>query len=304
MAPRLLVLVLAALAAAGCATTANINRFKAFSDLGRDYESAVLKVIDQAAQANIDADSQRLINSRELLPNTAQRQTNILNADQAVLETTRAYNRLKVQANLLSDYFIALGALASFDGDSAIGTSAGNLVSSLQSLSPSLENLTIGQATPSSLIGGAASLVVSGIRSRRLSEELRRNGAVIDRQLALQSAVLELLARQIRQDQQVLSERTMLDQVVAPYAGSGSLPGNWAGQRRTLLLQASVAAAPAEQAVILSRRLRIAFQALAEGRMEPGDLASYAADLSRLVGLIEQIRPPPPTGENPAGEQQ
>ncbi|MEA3029070.1 MAG: hypothetical protein QOJ53_1822 [Sphingomonadales bacterium] len=299
MPARWLVLLATAIAATACSSTANINRFKAFADLGRSYEGAVVKVIDQAQETNIDADSQRLINSRALVTDAAARQRNIIATNAAVLETSLAYARLKSQVNLLSDYFIALGALASFDGDSAIGQSAGNVVSSLQALSPALEHATIGGATPATLIGDATTFVVSGIRSRRLGEELRRHGPVIDRQLALQSAMLELLARQIRQNQEILSERVMLDSVVAPYAQAASLPSDWASRRRTLLLQSAVASAPAEQAVQLSRRLRIAFAALAEGRMEPGELADYAADLGRLVSLIEQVRARPSQENRP-----
>ena len=288
-----IIIVAAAISVSACSSTANINRHKAFAELGRTYEGAVLDVISQAERSNIDADSQRLMTSRPgLMSDSATRRQSILAANGAVLETSRTYARLKRQVNLLNDYFTALGALASFDGDSAIGESAGNVVTALQALSPSLEGATIGNATPASLIGSATTLVVTGIRSRRLAEELRRNGAVIDRQLALQSALLDLLAEQIRRDQAVLSNRQMLDDVVRPYAADGDLPGDWTERRRTLLLEQAVAAAPAEQAAALSRRLRLAFVALAEGRMEPGELADYAADLGRLVSLIEEVRGP------------
>jgi hypothetical protein len=70
-------------------------------------------------------------------------------------------------------------------------------------------------------------------------------------------------------------------------------------ERREVLLAASTQAKPVQEAAALSRKLHSAFIALAEGRLQPEDLALYAADLGRLVTLAEMIVP-----SKSAGDQQ
>jgi hypothetical protein len=289
---KISIIAFAALAVGACGTTSNINRFRAFAELGQTYQSAVTKVVDQASASNIDADSQLLMFGREnmiaggdisRLPNDIER------ANVSVIETNRVYSRLRRQVALLNDYFRSLGALADFDGDPAIGSSAGSVVSALRSLFPGGQEVKIGSANPVDITSGVASLVVANVRSRRLAEELRRNGGEIDRQLAVQAQLLEALAEDIRNDQEIIVQRRLLDDVIAPFAGNGALPANWSQRRRELLVQMSAAADPAQEAAALSRRMRTAFADLVAGRLQAGDLVIYANDLSRLVAIAEKI---------------
>jgi hypothetical protein len=276
-------------------TTVSTNRFKAFAELGRGFEGAVDKVIDEAATSNVDANSQELLSGRKTAP--AERLADLNRHNDAIVEANRTYIGLKKQTALLSEYFTALGALASFDGESAIGASTTGLVNSLQALSPSLEGAKIGGAAVGDLLGAAAPLVVSGIKSAKLRAELRRNGPTISRQLDLQNALLSALAEDIASDQDVLSQHQLLEDVLTPYVEASSVPAGWSADRREILRQQSLAPAPAAEAAELSKKLKIAFVGLAEGRVEPGDLADYAADLSRLTTLIEMVAKPTKPGE-------
>lgn len=276
-------------------TTPSVNRFKAFAELGRGFEGAVDKVVDQAAASNADANSQELLNGRKTTK--AERLADLTRHDDAIVGANRTYAGLKKQTSLLSEYFTALGALASFDGESAIGASTTGLVNSLEALSPSLQGAKIGGAPVADLLGAMAPLVVSGIKSARLRAELNRNGAVISRQLDLQNALLTALAEDIASDQDVLAQNQLLENVLTPYVEAQTVPGDWMDSRREILRQQSLAPAPAAEAAELSRKLKIAFVGLAEGRVDPGDLADYAADLSRLTDLIEMVAKPAKAGE-------
>jgi hypothetical protein len=278
-----------------CSPTVTTNKFKSFAELGRGFETAVDKVIDQAAVSNVDANSQELLNGRK--GNRDARIADLSANNDAVIETNRSYAALKKQTALLSDYFTALGALASFDGESAIGTSATGFVNSLQALSPKLETIEVGNASAGDLVGAAAPLIVSGIKSARLRAELQRNGAIISRQLDLQNLLLEQLAEDIAADQDVLGEKVMLDDVLTPYVDGPSPPGGaWIAKRREVLAARALAPAPAAEAAKLSKKLKLAFIALSEGRLDPSDLSDYAADLGRLLTLVEMTRTPAKSG--------
>ena len=49
----------------GCASSARINQFQAFAQLGHRHQVALGGVIDQAVASNIDANSQELLDIRE-----------------------------------------------------------------------------------------------------------------------------------------------------------------------------------------------------------------------------------------------
>ena len=220
----------------------------------------------------------------------------LIEHNEAVVANIKAYAAIKKQTGLLSDYFTALGALASFDGESAIGSSAGDTVKSLQALVPDLQSAKIGNASLPDIAEAAVPLIVSNIKATKLRNELARNGTTILHQLDLQSALLTMLADDIAQDQDVIGQNDMLEDVLKPFANDGSVPGSWAARRREILNEQALAPAPAAEAAELSKKLKLAFTGLVEGRLEPGDLADYATDLGKLVTLIELAAKPAKTG--------
>jgi len=279
-----------ALASLSACTTARTNQFKSFAELGRTFETAVDKVIDQASDLNVDADSKTLIIGRKSTP--AERRAELTAHDEEIVKANQIYADLKKQNALLSEYFTALGALASFDGESAIGKSTEGLVGALQTLSPSLKSAKIGNAPIAAAVGAAAPIIISNIKSHRLEAELRRNGPIISDQLDLQSELLNALADDIASDQELLAQSQLLDRVYVPYAEAKDVPASWMADRREILRSQAVVAAPAAEAAKLSRKLKLAFVGLSEGRIEVSELADYAADLSRLMSLIEKIAKP------------
>jgi hypothetical protein len=91
-------------------------------------------------------------------------------------------------------------------------------------------------------------------------------------------------------DYRTLSEQQLLVDVIKPFsAPEGDLSAAWIAKRRSVLLAASTRTEPVKEAAALARKLHQSFIALAEGRLEPGDMALYAADLARLVDLVEMV---------------
>lgn len=303
MKSRSITVLVAAGLLSGCASTARVNQFKAFAELGAKSQIAVGKIVDEAVTSNVDADSQRLITARRLATKTspplADLSTQIVESNKAVIAHTEALTAFKRHSALLSDYFAALGALAAFDGESGIADSAKSTVTALQRVSPKLKDATIGNAPVADFVGGAAGLAVAHFKAKALEDELRASGAAIERALDLERAFLDALNEDMMSDYKMLSEQQLLTDVIKPFAEpSGELGAAWIAKRRAALVAASTRTEPVKEAAALARKLHQSFIALAEGRLEPGDLALYATDLSRLVDLVEMVAAKP-EGDKP-----
>lgn len=283
----------------GCASSARINQFQAFAELGHRHQVALGSVIDQAVASNIDANSQELLDIREQkVPakswGSGPSGDEILDTNNlAVIETTRQYAAIKRHAALLDEYFQKLGALAAYDSQ-PIANSTSATVEAIQALSPKLQAM---KGLPAAA-GAVAQVVVNGVKGRLLERELRTNGDVIHRELALQERVLVFIAARIAADQDLLTQRKILDRLAVPFGdlNQPDVPGDWIAARRELLLSQAVAAEPAEEAARLSRQLRRAYLQLLEGKLTPEDVSSLASDLSRLLALIDVVTSKPAGG--------
>lgn len=291
--------LIASMLLAGCASSARINQFQAFAELGHRHQVALGGVIDQAVASNIDANSQELLDIREQkVPakswGPGPSGDEILDTNNiAVIETTRQYAAIKRHAALLDEYFQKLGALAAYDSQ-PIANSTSATVEAIQALSPKLQAM---KGLPAAA-GAVAQVVVNGVKGRLLERELRANGDVIHRELELQERVLAFIAARIAADQELLTQRKILDRLAVPFGDLSrpDVPGDWIAARRELLLSQAVAAEPAEEAARLSRQLRRAYLQLLEGKLTPEDVSSLASDLSRLLALIDVVTSKPAGG--------
>jgi hypothetical protein len=86
--------------------------------------------------------------------------------------------------------------------------------------------------------------------------------------------------------------------LAVPYADlSKPLPGGWVGARRDILVAQASAPEPAAKAAELAAKMRQTFITLCEGKASAEDLASYAADLSTLLTLVDVITTRPKKDE-------
>jgi hypothetical protein len=296
-------LVLIALVSlSGCASSARINQFRAFADLGHKNQIALTGVVDQAIASNIDANSQEILDARDVLvPGkkwpAGQSGDSILDMNnEAVIATTRQYAMIKRHAALLDDYFQKLAALASYDS-APIAASTTTTVAAIQELSPKLQNLKVGDVALPKAAGDLAAVVVNGIKGRMLDRELRQHGDLINRELELQERVLAFISERIAADQELLAQQKVLNKLAVPFGDlSKPLPAEWVASRRDLLIAQANAAEPAAEAARLSRELRQAYLQLLEGKLTPEDISSMASDLFRLLTLVDVVTAKPAGG--------
>lgn len=291
MRSPLVLIVLALLG--GCTSTARINQFAAFADLGHKNQVALTSVVDQAVTSTIDANSQEILDARDLYVlgkkwPAGQSSDDILDKQNiAVIATTRQYAEIKRHAALLDDYFQKLAALASYDS-APIAASTTSTVTAIRTLSPKLQSLNIGGVALPKALGDLAPVVINGIKGHMLDSELREHGDLINQELELQERVLAFIADRIAADQELFTQRKILDKLAVPFGDlSKPLSVEWVASRRELLLAQASAAEPAAEAGKLSRELRQAYLQLLAGKLTPEDIASMTSDLSRLLSLVD-----------------
>ena len=130
--------------------------------------------------------------------------------------------------------------------------------------------------------------MVGSFKSAVLRREIEARGQIIERELALQEALVTALARQVRADGEALSARFRNDEVMEPYVNAKRLPRTWSARRLRSLrdgVDVDVARA-AERAV---RSLRKAYVAAMEARLDHARVAELAATVEDFVKLVSRL---------------
>ncbi len=270
------------LAATGCAASTDTARLDGVARAGIAYADKIPPLLDRAFELTVGVDSGALVKARRTLPEDERRRV-LDEFDAAMAGRLQEYAAAKRHNALLRSYFVALRTLLKPDGPRGIGNAAKQLTVELGKLSPRLKKARMGDVSVSGLVEPAASIVVASFKSEALRRELEARGQAIERELALQEALVAALAHQIRADREVLSALFRNDEVLKPYVSAARLPKTWPARRlRSLRDTADVEAArAAEQAI---RSLRNAYVEALEGRLD----AVRAADLATTVeGFVE-----------------
>lgn len=276
-----------ALLAAGCAGAGDAGRLEAFAEAGIAYADKAPALMDQSFEVAVAVDSGALVEERSRL-SEPQRREALEKFDEVMEERRARYAAAKRHNDLLKSYFAALKRLSRPDAAEDAGRAARKLAAELGKLSPTIEKLKVGDASVGGLVEPAVELAVGWFRSSSLQRELEARGAVIERELALQQALVAAMARQIRADRAELSSRYRRDEVVEPYVGAGRLPRTWPS-RRLRSLRGAVDVDVARVAEKAVRSLRAAYVAAVAKR--PDDLLAVelAIDVQRFVDLVSRL---------------
>ncbi|MDE0354906.1 MAG: hypothetical protein OXK20_04505 [Deltaproteobacteria bacterium] len=284
---HLLSALLLGLVVAGCAVSTDTARLDEVARAGIAYADKIPPLLDRAFELTVGVDSGALVEARRHLAEDERRQV-LDDFDAAMAERLTEYVAAKRHNAWLRSYFVALRALLKPDGPKGVGHAAERLTVTLGKLSPVLKKARVGDVSVSGLVEPAASIAVASFRSEVLRRELEARGQAIERELALQEALVTALARQIRADREVLSARFRNDEVLGPYVSAARLPKTWPARRlRSLRDTADVEAArAAEQAI---RSLRNAYVEALEGRLDAARAVELAATVEGFVELVSRL---------------
>ncbi len=272
----------------GC-TSARINQFARFAELGSAYSEAVMGLTREAGNVAIDADSAALTKARENLT-PKERGDASIEHNKLMRGRVELLRDLRRHAQLLRSYFLALAALAKSDEPSGIGAASEDVVKSLGKMSDRIKQAKVGDLPVSEFTGAVAKITVAQFQSAALEKELRVRAPTIERELDLQQAALQAIAEQMRTDLEVLQRREEALEVVDPFrAAKDSLPSDWT-KRRKELLNAHVSLDSVDAGAGLARNMKLSFVALVENRLDPSDFGILFKDVNEILTLIEEIQ--------------
>ncbi len=275
------------LLAAGCATATDTARLEGVAKAGIAYAGKVPLLLDQAFELAAAVDSGALVEARSGL-SAEQRRDRLQELDAAMTERLKEYVAARRHNDLLRSYFLSLKTLIEPDGPKGIGDAAKRLTAQLGKLSPRLRKARMGDVSVSGLIEPAAGVAVASFKSAVLQHELEARGPTIERELAVQEALVTALARQVRADREILSARFRNDEVMEPYVSAARLPKTWTVRRlRSLRDTADTEAAQAAERAI--RSLRKAYVAAMEGRLNHAQAAGLATAVEGFVERVSQL---------------
>lgn len=271
----------------GCASQ-RLRQFEEFSIAGKIYAEAIQVLTEEAGNVAIDADSQLLAKDKAVF-SIQDRKTHYVKRTKALEEFLSELRKFRKHSELLKKYFFTLSKLATSDASSGISENAGKLVESLQSISPSLKDATIGEAPVKDYLTQTVQLTVSVFQQKALEIELKKNAAVIERELDLQQAFLSALAIGLEADLKVVLKSKEYVEVAKPYIADGMLPMNWVENRRELI-SSVVVMGSVDNAEKAAKELKKAFVALVEKKIEPEDFAVLFEDINAMLDIVELVR--------------
>lgn len=283
----LLPVLVLGLAVAGCALPTDTARLDEVARAGIAYADKIPPLLDRAFELTVGVDSGALVKARRELPEERRRRM-LDEFDAAMAGRLAEHAAAKRHNAFLRSYFVVLRTLLEPDGPKGIGSDTKRLTAALGKLSPRLKKARMGDVSVSGLVEPAASIAVASFRSGVLRRELEARGEAIERELALQEALVTALARQIRADREVLSALFRNDEVLKPYVSAARLPRTWPARRlRSLRDTGDVEAArAAEQAI---RSLRNAYVEALEGRLDAARAAELATTVEGFVELVSRL---------------
>lgn len=286
-------LIFVSLTVTGCTAKTDINRFEAFAEAGVAYTDKFPVLLDQSFEVAVAADSETLKTIRSQLQNAKEKQKEKLEValdeyNSKMKERLELHADLKRHADLLRSYFLALKSLSKLDAATGISDAAKDIAGEIGKLSPALKKKTVDGSLVEGLIAEPVKFVVASVTLEALRRELEDRGEMLERELALQEALTEAIACQIRTDQDTRLERYCSDKVIEPYMSDGELPEDWSKKllhclRGTIVTEAAQAA---ERAI---RSLRLAYIAAAENRLDYSQIDDLTTAVERFVRLVSQL---------------
>ena len=268
----------------GCRDT---EEYQKVSQAGNAYISAVNALLDSSAIISIDTSSERLLAS-DLLSNIDQETYESFS--DADLRWLSLLGQVRQHNQLLAEYFTLLGDLAGSDAPDRSKTAIESISENLVSIGGELSS---NPNIASKLAGPVTRLVVSGQIRGALRDELEQRKDVIQDELILQEALLEVLAEQISDDlgqiRRFQEDRLIEEPLLAESPMSAAQHNLWIKERRRILLLQTTSdkLVAAKEA---STKFRGLFEALIEDGLNIQRIDSFLEDIEEILKTIESTQ--------------
>ncbi len=279
--------LLALIALPACSATSKVDKADSLASAGINFAESLPAFIDESFALAVAANSLTLKLARD--PLTEGERIDRLQANDVVLTERLAILRdLKRHAQLLRSYFIAVRAITQTDAASGLTDQTGNIVTRLGELSPAIRDASIGGTAIDDLVEPAVELAVASYQNAVLKRELEARAETIERELALQQALLSALREQMiaNRDLQVqIEERNPLFE---EFVTSNDLPDDWS-DRRLAAFERTISFESYDVAAKAASDLHQNWIAFAEDRLDESALLLLVQDIEMLVALNEKF---------------
>lgn len=291
---RLMLPVLLLAALTGCAT-ARVPEFQAFASAGTAYTQTVTGIITQVGNTAVDANSTKLLQSRELAPVAL---PDFQQQDQDMRKYLDELNRIQVQTTLLGDYFQALADLATSNAPQSFATEVQSLATTLSGVTQQVRGTGIAATAQEAQIAAAAGsvggLIVKEVQGRELRRELEARKETISEILRLQQSLLATLGSQAQANARFTTALTYDEQVITPFqAGqltTDPVQKSWMAERFALLSQ-PVLVDQVNTAARAARSLQQAWNKLLTNDLSAAEVNAITAELAPVLASLEALKP-------------
>ncbi len=266
----------------------NISNGASFASAGIVYIDAIPAILDESFMLTVKANSQQLLMSRDVL--TEDERMAQLEASDELLETRlELLHDLNTHALWLRSYFLSLKALTASENASGINNVAQDLVTQMGALRPAIAAMSIGGVQISGLMDPAINLAVGTHQNAALNNELKVRGNAIERELALQKAVMSILVDQMKDDAQLLNEIENKNPVFDEYVAAKKVSDKWR-KKRVAAFKQTVELQSLESINKAADNLHGSWIAFVEKRDVAGTMELLIQDIEQVLSITRQFK--------------
>lgn len=290
------IVVVIAVALTACGTTTSLRQGADIAEAGKAYSLAVQSVADLTIEKHVDWIASGALKGRAPAAVTGEQLGTSLDKD---VELSREFVRqvviFKAHTQRLGDYFDTLGKLVNADVKQPYVDSTQQLAGSIDTLGKALAAAGVAKGihvteAQQSAAGALAGTVATAVHGQIVAEVLRRDAALIDVEIAVQSDALEFFKAKVGSIDQLAVNRLYIEKVRIPYAQSAvqgnrpPLPADWTENLGVVIvgiaIEKQIAAAQSA-----ANQLANAWRAFLAGK---GNAADLLADATLLRDTATQ----------------
>ncbi len=284
-------LLIAAFALSSCAGAQRVDNASDVAKQGVKFTQTLPAFYDEYFRLAINADSATLITARELSGGAPGKlQDQLEKADEDLKRTGALVRGLTEHAYLLRNYFAEIQRLTGEDVGQGVGAATAALVGEIGRVRSDFGRQSPLGVPVAKVAQPVGNFVVVELKNKALKRELEDHGETIDRELAVQEAILNKLGRSMVSDSEAWMTGALINPVYEQYRDKSKPLGlGWYRKRERYLTNVS-ALESAQQAEQAMKALRVAWRELAGGGPEGSTVVRLIGHVDATIAMVSALK--------------
>jgi len=284
-------LLIAAFVLSSCAGAQRADHATQFANEGVKFTRTLPQFYDEYFRLAINADSATLASTRDEPGITStELSARLKQADDDLERTSAIVQGLKEHADLLHEYFQAILRLTDESVGGGVGESTQTLVNGIIMARGELAAAIPYGVPVNQIAKPVGNFVVVSLKNRALKRELEEHGETIDRELAVQEAILQKLARNMASHAEAWTTVAFVNPVYEQFRDPKKPLGRgWYSKRRKYLTTEQVIDS-AQEAEAAMKELRKAWRELAQGGPDASTMAQLIRRVQATIALVNALK--------------